>query len=219
MMIDLKSELTFRNCFCFPLQSGLSRKEVLWGGILVLIPFLRWIMNMGHRIEMVHRMHQGLPAWPSWLDYRRLLKSGTMTFLGMVYYYLPGAFLLALSRLWRSGQMGLAAALFILIATLAVPGYMTHYCRNYDAREIFNPFRALGRAMQGGALYWKAWAIALAALAVSFLGLLALGIGFLFTSVWFWQVAGFSFALVFSRRFALVQPAGSDEKGAVVSER
>jgi hypothetical protein len=37
----------------------------------------------------------------------------------------------------------------------------------------------------------------------SFVGLLAFGVGFFVTSVWFWQVAGFSFATVFSQRFAL----------------
>lgn len=97
------------------------------------------------------------------------------------------------------------ALLLLAGSTIAIPGYMTHYCRNYDAREIFDPFRAFGRVVQGGERYWKAWAIALSALALSFLGVLALGIGFLVTSVWFWQVAGFSFASVFSQRFALAE--------------
>ena len=38
---------------------------------------------------------------------------------------------------------------------------------------------------------------------VSFVGLLGLGVGFLFTSMWFWQVAAFCFATVFTRRFDL----------------
>ena len=38
---------------------------------------------------------------------------------------------------------------------------------------------------------------------MSFGGLLALAVGFFFTSVCFWQVAGFSFASVFTRRFGL----------------
>ena len=50
---------------------------------------------------------------------------------------------------------------------------------------------------------WLAWSIALTALILSFGGLLLLGVGFLVTSVWFWQVAGFSFASVFTRAFAL----------------
>ena len=65
--------------------------------------------------------------------------------------------------------------------------------------------RALRRVSEGGADYWRAWAIALAALACSFLGLLAFGVGFLVTSVWFWQVAGFGFATVFTRKFELAR--------------
>jgi len=63
--------------------------------------------------------------------------------------------------------------------------------------------RALRRCIQGGRAYWQAWSITLAALAISFSGLLALGVGFLVTSIWFWQVAGFSFASVFTQRFGL----------------
>jgi len=47
---------------------------------------------------------------------------------------------------------------------------------------------------------------------VSFSGLLALGVGVLFTSVWFWQVAGFSFASVFTRRFGLETDAAPDRR-------
>jgi hypothetical protein len=90
-----------------------------------------------------------------------------------------------------------------LLATAAVPGYMTHYCHSLDPREVFNPLRALRRVMEGGSGYWHAWLIALAALACSFLGLLALGFGFLISSVWFWQVAGFSFATIFTEKFRL----------------
>lgn len=151
---------------------------------------------MGHRIEMVHRMHHGLEPWPAWGSYRRLFKSGLTTFLGMLYYYAPGALNL---------YLGYQAAgwLLVVAATVAIPGFMTHYCRSYDAREIFDPFRALGRVVQGGRAYWHAWGITLTALALSFLGLL-FGLGFLVTSVWFWQVAGFSFASVFSRQLSPV---------------
>jgi len=91
----------------------------------------------------------------------------------------------------------------LLGATIAIPGYMSHYCREFDTAEIYDPFRALRRCMQGGIAYWHAWLIALTALMVSFVGLLALGVGFLVTSVWFWQVAGFSFASVLTQRFGL----------------
>jgi hypothetical protein len=158
---------------------------------------------------MVHKMHHGQPAWPSWNNYGRLLKSGIIAFLGMIYYYLPGAILAAVSFHWRLPWRGALAGGLLLLATIAIPGYMTHYCRNHDAREIFDPLRAFGRVLQGGRMYWKAWAIALSALTLSSLGLLGLGIGFFVTSVWFWQVAGFSFASVFTKHFVLAESMGS----------
>lgn len=208
--IDLHSELTFRNSFRFPIQNPIARREVLIGAALVLIPVIGWLLNMGHRIEMVHKMHHDQCAWPSWNGYKRLLKSGTITFLGMIYYYIPGAVLSTIAIHLHRAWLLMPAILLLAIATIAIPGYMTHYCRSYDAREIFDPVRAFGRVLQGGTLYWKAWAIAMSALALSFSGLLACGIGFLVTSVWFWQVAGFSFALVFTQRFALDVSGPSD---------
>jgi len=105
--IDIRSRLTFANSLRFPLQSAASRRDIIIGGLWLLVPVVGWLMNMGHRIRVVHRMHHGRPVWPAWSE----------------------------------------------------------------PRELF--------------------------------GLLAGGIGFLFTSVWFWQVAAFSFATVFTQRFAL----------------
>jgi hypothetical protein len=90
---------------------------------------------------------------------------------------------------------------------------MSHYCVRFDAREIYDPLRALRRVREGGRDYWRAWGIALAALGLSFFGLFAAGVGFLVTSVWFWQVAGFSFATVFSQRFRLSAAPGLPPPG------
>jgi hypothetical protein len=177
---------------------------VLIGAALLLVPVVGWLLNMGHRIQVVHNMQHGQSASPAWRNFGRLLTMGSVTFLGMVEYHLPAA--LAGWWAWRARSLGLgltAAALWI-VASIAVPGYMTHYCRHFDAREVFDPLRALRRVFQGGANYWRAWAIALTALALSFVGLLGFGAGFLVTSVWFWQVAGYAFATVFSQRFALI---------------
>ncbi len=201
--IDLSTPLSIRSAFLFPLQSALSRREVLWGALLLCIPVVGWLLNMGHRIAMTRRMQQGMPAWPAWNGYGRLLRDGTLTFLGMAQYHAPAvvcgvfAWWLGWSALWP-----VAVALWLL-ATAAVPGYMTHYCHSSDPREIFDPLRALRRVREGGRSYWHAWLIALSALACSFLGLLALGVGFLVSSVWFWQVAGYGFATVFTQKFAL----------------
>jgi hypothetical protein len=194
-VIDLSTPLSMRSSFRFPLQSPASRRDVLWGAVLLLLPGIGWFLNRGHRVVVVHRMQHGEAPWPAWQGYGNLLRHGLITAGGMIYYYLPGAVLASLA--WRFSSLSLAcvAAVLLLSATLAVPGYMSHYCRQFDPAEIYDPFRALRR--------WHAWLIALTALVVSFAGLLAFGIGFLVTSVWFWQVAGFSFASVFTQRFGL----------------
>jgi len=152
---------------------------------------------------MVHNLHHRRSAWPSWPRPFDLLKHGFITFLGMVYYGAPGGVLIAYGQRSDNRWAMALGGLLSLAAILAIPGYMSHYCRAYDPAEIFNPFRALRRATQSGRAYWHAWGIALLALALSLLGLLAFGVGFLITSVWFWQVAGFSFATVFTQEFRL----------------
>jgi len=201
--IDLSSPLRVRDAFRFPLQSSLSRAEVIQGALWLLVPGVGWLLNMGHRIVMTHRMQHGQPAWPAWVDYSALFRHGCIAFLGMAEYHAPAVICGGLAWYYSLPVGYGVAAVLWLMATVAVPGYMSHYCYAFDAREVFNPLRAMRRVFQGGRAYWHAWLIALLALALSFLGLLAFGVGFLFTSVWFWQVAGFSFATVFSQRFGL----------------
>lgn len=204
--IDIRSRLTFANSLRFPLQSAASRRDIIIGGLWLLVPVVGWLMNMGHRIRIVHRMQHGRPVWPAWSEPRELLVHGAMTFLGMAYYGAPGVTIAGLG-VWFHQPIAIAAgAALWALAVVAIPGYMSHYCKAFDRREIFDPFRALSRVRQGGRAYWKAWGVVAVAMLLSFLGLLAGGIGFLFTSVWFWQVAAFSFATVFTQRFALDRP-------------
>jgi hypothetical protein len=202
--VDLSTPLSMGSSFRFPLQSRESRREMLWGAaLLVLLPGVGWLLNMGHRVVIVHRMQEGQLPWPAWRDYRGLLRHGLMTLGGMLYYYAPGFALVYLSLTFGAAVLAWLAGILLTIATIAIPGFISHYCRKFDPAEIYDPVRALRRCIQGGRAYWQAWWIALAALAISFSGLLALGVGFLVTSVWFWQVAGFSFASVFTQRFGL----------------
>jgi hypothetical protein len=201
--IDLSTPLSLRTAFRFPLQSKLARAEVFKGALLLFIPVVGWILNMGHRIVITHRMQHGQPAWPAWTDYGTLMRHGLITLLGMIEYHAPAVVCDLLAWRYEKPWLHVPAAFLWLLATIAVPGYMSHYCYTLDPREVFNPVRALRRVFQGGSGYWHAWSIALAALCISFLGLLAFGVGFLVTSVWFWQVAGFSFATVFTQKFKL----------------
>lgn len=188
----------------FPLQSRDARKEVLIGAALLLfLPGIGWLLNMGHRIRVVHNMQHGRPPWPAWNDYPQLLWHGLITFFGMVYYGAPGLIALGLGLHYENVYAIAAGVVLGLAAVVAIPGYMSHYCVAFDAAEIYDPFRALRRVAQGGRAYWHAWAIALTAMALSFVGLLGFGVFFFVTSVWFWQVAGFSFARVFTERFEL----------------
>lgn len=185
----------------------MARREVAIGALWLLVPIVGWILNMGHRIVMTHRMQHGLGAWPAWTNYGALFRHGLITFLGMVEYHFPAVICEVAAHYLQIGWLHLVAIALWLVATLAVPGYMSHYCFSLDIREIFDPYRAMRRVLQGGRAYWHAWAIALVALFLSFAGLLVFGFGFLLTSVWFWQVAGFSFATVFTNKFQLTEKA------------
>ncbi|MDF1665330.1 MAG: hypothetical protein P1V97_26450, partial [Planctomycetota bacterium] len=63
--IDLRTPLTLSSSFCFPLQSKAARREVIIGGLWLLVPIFGWLMNMGHRIRFVHNMHCGRPPFPA----------------------------------------------------------------------------------------------------------------------------------------------------------
>ena len=201
--ITLATPLRLRTSFAFPLQSTAARRDVLIGAAWLLVPGVGWLLNMGHRVVMVHEMMHGRPAWPSWGNVSSLLRHGLITFAGMLVYYSPAAAVLLAARATSSWLLASFGFALFLLATCAIPGFMSHYCQHFDPREIFNPLRALRRCVEGGGSYWHAWLIALCALVLSFVGLIVFGVGFLITSVWFWQVAGFSFACVFGQKFKL----------------
>jgi hypothetical protein len=79
--IDLSTRLDRRTAFVFPVQSRLARRELLRGAALLLLHGVGWLLNMGHRIQMVHNMQHGRECWPGWGNYPHLLKLGTVTFL------------------------------------------------------------------------------------------------------------------------------------------
>lgn len=217
--VDVRQRLSLRDAFRFPLQSGASRRDVVIGGLWLLVPVVGWLMNMGHRVRVVHRMHHHQEPWPAWEQPGELLRHGVVTFAGMVWYGWPGVTLGVVGAYLHVPALIGCGVVLWLLAVVAIPGFMSHYCRAYDRREIFDPFRALRRVQQGGVAYWKAWSIALLAMCLSFLGLLAGGIGFVFTSVWFWQVAAFCFATVFTQRFALDAPQAAPAVPSVSRRR
>ena len=202
-LIDLHTPLSIQSSFAFPLQSSVNRRDVMIGGLWLLVPVVGWLLNMGHRISFVHNMMHGRDPMPAWNSFRSLLRHGSVTFLAIVYYYLPFMLLATCYVAVPNPLIAIMAAAFFLTATILTPGYMSHYCVDFNIAKMFNVHTSFAHVRASGRAYWHAWAIALAALALSFTGILFLGIGFLFTSVWFWQVAGFSFATVMAQRHEL----------------
>ena len=202
-LIDLHTPLSIQSSFAFPLQSSVNRRDVMIGGLWLLVPVVGWLLNMGHRISFVHNMMHGRDPMPAWNSFRSLLRHGSVTFLAIVYYYLPFMLLATCYVAVPNPLIAIMAAAFFLTATILIPGYMSHYCVDFNIAKMFNVHTSFAHVRASGRAYWHAWAIALAALALSFTGILFLGIGFLFTSVWFWQVAGFSFATVMAQRHEL----------------
>lgn len=202
--IGLHTKLSFRTSFGFPLQHSQAIREVLIGAfLLVALPGVGWILNMGHRIQMVHRMQHGLPAWPAWTDPKSLFRHGCVTLLGMIYWHAPGVAVISVGRFVHATPLVIAGIVLFSCGTFAVPGYMTHYCREFSVAEVFSPLLAIRRIRAVLPEYLFAWSIAGSALLLSLLGLAFFGVAFFVTSVWFWQVAGFSFATVFTRAYGL----------------
>ncbi len=173
---------------------------MLIGSLWLCIPIVGWVLNMGHRIVVVHHLiHGDIQPWPAWGNLRELLRHGVITLAGMLLYLLPAAITGCVAYLLWSWAIGIIAGVFFVIGICAIPGYMTAYCAQFDHREVFNIRRSLQRVVHAGPAYWKAWGITLVALAGSFFGLLGFGVLFLFTSVWFWQAAAFCFANTMTR--------------------
>jgi Protein of unknown function (DUF4013) len=193
--ITLESPLTLRNAFQFPLQSRASRRDLIIGGYFLLIPIVGWLLNMGHRIVVTHRLlHGEKEPWPAWDNLPQLLKHGLTTFAGMVLYHLPATIIAIFAYKFESVILSSLAAILWLMGTCVIPGYMTAYSVNYDQREVFNIIRSIRRVLNARRAYWHAWAITLCAMLISFVGLLGFGVLFFWTSVWFWQVAAYCFA-------------------------
>jgi hypothetical protein len=194
-----------RDAFRFPVGTPAARRDLLVGGLLLLTTLPGWILNLGHRLECVHHLtHRDPQVFRGFRPLGFTFGHGLRSFTAICTYLAP-SLLAGGGALLSSGplRMGLAvlAGLLFCLAVFVLPGGMTWYAAYRDASYLVRPDRALRRAVGGGRAYLKAWGIALAAISLSFLGLAALGVGFLFTSVWAWSVVGYAFsrALILDR--------------------
>jgi hypothetical protein len=135
------------------------------------------------------------------IDLRSPLTLATATIL---VYHLPALVAVALAILFRGLKLLFVGLLLGSGATFLLPGFMTFYAHDGRVEHLKRPDRALRRVLGGGRLYLKAWGIGIVACLLSFSGLLLFGVGFAWTSVWFWQVAAFCFSRVFSEQYDLL---------------
>ncbi len=199
-------KISLRECFAFPVRTPEGRRDILIGGTLLLLPLVGWILNLGHRLGVVHRLHHDQqPIFHGFSPYGRTFVQGLKAASAIVIYLLPSVLLATLSyRLYLAGISQLAALsaslcfLAFALGIFSLPGGMTYNAVYGDISYLYRPDRAFARARAGGRAYLHAWMITLAAICVSSIGILGLGVGFLYASVWAWSVVGYAFSRALS---------------------
>ena len=198
--IDRSKAPTFRESFFFPISTPAARADLLVGGTALILLPIGWILNMGHRLDVVYRIYHDIkPVYQGFSPYGKTFLRGLKAFTAIVIYLSPSLICASLAYFYSLMFLWILATTLFLVAIYILPGGMTYNAAFHDIRYLYRPDRAFLRAWEGGKNYMWAWLIAFGAIAISFLGLLLLGIGFLYTSVWAWMVVGY----VFSRALSL----------------
>ena len=200
MNTSVQKRSVWRISFAFPLSTPEARRDLLVGGTLLFLLPVGWILNLGHRLDVVHRVyHQKHPVFRGFAPWRECFIRGLKATTAIGIYLSPSAVLavaafLGMPWLWWPAGMAFALGIYVL------PGGMTYNAAFGDIRYLYRPDKALARAIDGGRAYLHAWLIALVAIALSLLGLLFLGVGLFYTSAWAWMVVGYAFSESLSLR-------------------
>ena len=198
------TRLTWRRAFSFPVETPEGRRDIWIGGLLILCLWpIGWILNLGNRLNVVSRFYRGdVPIFRGFRPFANTFRRGCISFATISSYLAPSVLTGAVAvYLKLQGEeafhyvfAGMSALLFVL-GVFTLPGCMTVYAVEGDSRVLRDPAGAFRRAWVNRGIYGRAWAISMASVLVSFLGLLGLGVGFLFTSVWSWEVVGYAFTV------------------------
>ncbi len=200
----LPRELTWSDAFWFPVSTPEARRDIVTGGVLVLLLLIfGWLLNLGNRLEVVARLYRGEePIFRGFSPWVHTFRRGCVSFLAITLYLSPSAILAAVAVGIEFGGLELAhwpfavgSALAFGLAIFTLPGGMTVYACESDLTVLRDPRRAFQRAWTRRVAYFKAWRIAILSVALSSLGLLFFGVGFAFTSVWCWKVVGYAFTV------------------------
>ena len=185
---------------------------------MLLIPLVGWVLNMGHRLDVVYRIyHQEPPYYRGFAPWRRTFVRGLKAATAILVYLSPAIAFGTAAWLTWDWRLLLAAAGFFAAGVFILPGGMTYNAAFDDISYLYRPDRALQRALEGGRDYLWAWVVALSAICLSLLGLLGLGVGFFYTSVWAWMVVGYAFSRTLSLRWARPTEGASERRSAATT--
>jgi hypothetical protein len=197
--------LDWKEAFLFPVATPEARRDVLIGGTLILFLWpVGWIFNLGNRLNVVARLHAGRrPYFTGFRPWPFTFWRGCVSAATIASYLSPAAAFGALALYAHAKGIGpslvtalaVASAAAFVMAVFTLPGCMTVYAVEGDAAVLRDPARAFRRAWSRRTVYLRAWAIGLASVVLSLVGALGALIGFLYTSVWSWEVVGYAFTV------------------------
>ena len=202
--VGFPPQLRWKDAFRFPIDTPEARRDVLIGGTLILLLWpIGWVLNLGNRLNVVARLHAGQsPYFTGFRPWASTLARGCISATAIATYLSPAAALGALAYYLHAKTtspsaaiVGAASAAMFVAAVFTLPGCMTVYAVEGDAAVLRNPVKAFRRAWLRRRVYLRAWAIALVSISLSFVGVLGALIGFLYTSVWSWEVVGYAFTV------------------------
>lgn len=192
------------DAFRFPVSSKEGRRDVLIGGCAIIFLFIfGWILNLGNRLNVVSRFSAGeQPYFRGFQPWGYTFIRGCISFATISCYLAPSVILGSLAFWCRQNEIITGHYLFAALSAVAfclgvftLPGCMTVYAVEGNPAVLRRPVDAFVRAWSHRKIYLFAWWIAMLSILLSFLGLLAAGIGFFFTSVWAWDVVGYAFTV------------------------
>lgn len=194
--------LALGDCFRFPVSTPEGRRDIWVGGTLLFTVLIGRIFNLGHRLEVIHHLHQGCrPDFQGFTPWGRTFLRSLPAFAAIATYLAPSVFVGAIG-VWlldgaavAAGRIALdLAALLFLGGVFVLRGGMTYNAAYRDISYLSRPDKAFRRALGAGRIFLRIWTIALCAIGLSFLGLLVFVVGFFYTSVWAWLVVGYAFS-------------------------
>ena len=86
----MKNGLSFRECFMFPIATPGGRRDIFVGGLLLFTLLFGWILNLGHCLEVVHRLaSHDAPYFRGFSPWRLTFSLGLRAFTAITIYLMP----------------------------------------------------------------------------------------------------------------------------------